>query len=82
MKYIKYMLAVILISVVSYNVGYEGIVSVAPSLVLADVESIAGCEISSNHSNNTGYCSGLVGGSGDSCVTSGSGSEPRCSGNF
>lgn len=82
MKYVKCMLAVMLFSIVSYNVGYKEIVTTIPSLVLANVESIAGCETSSNHGNNTGYCSGLVGGSGDSCVSTGSGSEPRCSGNY
>ena len=51
-------------------------------ITLASVEALAGCETSSDHSNNTGYCSSLVGGGGDACVTQGSGSEPRCSGNY
>lgn len=53
-----------------------------PRIMLSEVESIAACETSSDHGNNTGYCSSNLGSSGDSCVTSGSGSEPRCSGNI
>lgn len=48
---------------------------------LSTLESIASCEVSPNHSENKGYCSYVYGGSGGSCVTTGSGSEPRCSGN-
>ena len=53
-----------------------------PRMMLNEVESIAACETSSDHGNNTGYCSSLEGSSGDACVSSGSGSEPRCSGNI
>ena len=49
---------------------------------LASLESLAGCETSPNHNDNKGYCSYIYGGSGGYCVTSGSGSEPRCSGNY
>jgi hypothetical protein len=57
-------------------------ISLTDDLILNSVESIAACEVSSNASGNSGYCSTLYGGGGDSCVSSGSGSEPRCSGNM
>ncbi|CDC54081.1 unknown [Phocaeicola coprophilus CAG:333] len=53
-------------------------------LTISDLESteaIAGCEVSSDPSKNTGYCSKLKDGSDDACVSSGNGSEVRCSGN-
>ena len=48
---------------------------------LESTEAIAGCEVSSDPSKNTGYCSKLKDGSDDACVSSGNGSEVRCSGN-
>lgn len=49
---------------------------------LASLESLAGCEVSPNHSDNVGYCSKQLGSSAGACVESGSGAEPRCSGNY
>ena len=49
---------------------------------LTSVESIAGCEVSSNASENRGYCMKNYNSGGDSCVSSGSGGEVRCSGNY
>lgn len=49
---------------------------------LADIEAIAGCETSSNGSENKGYCSPNYGGSGDSCTTTGDSGAVRCSGNY
>jgi hypothetical protein len=64
------------------NMYNSNSVNLIPRMMLNEVESIAACEISSDHGNNIGYCSSNLGSSGDSCVTSGSGSEPRCSGNL
>ena len=51
-------------------------------LALADVEALAGCEVSSDPSKNTGVCSGDVNGSSEYCVKSSSqwGGGPACSG--
>lgn len=49
---------------------------------LSDVEAISACEISPDHSQNIYYCSKLAGTTQGSCVETGSGAEPRCSGNI
>ena len=49
---------------------------------LSSLESIAGCELSPNPVDNKGYCSYIYGSSDGACVSSGSGAEPRCSGNY
>jgi hypothetical protein len=64
------------------NMYNSNSVNLIPRMMLNEVESIAVCEIYSDHGNNIGSCSSNLGSSGDSCVTSGSGSEPRCSGNL
>ena len=46
-----------------------------------DVEAIAGCEVSSNSSNNRGSCIREYNGSGDACVENSSSGAVRCSGN-
>ncbi|MCD8044711.1 MAG: NVEALA domain-containing protein [Tannerellaceae bacterium] len=51
------------------------------SLLLQDIEALAGCEVSSDSSQNQGYCVRNYGGSGDSCVSNGDGGSVRCSGN-
>lgn len=82
-KFIKSACVAAVVAVSGYNVYQSQFVMDAISnFALPNVEAIAGCEISSSHANNTGYCSSIMGGSGDSCVTTGSGSEPRCSGNY
>lgn len=55
---------------------------VSNNIRLADLEALSGCEVSSNASNNQGYCSPLYGSAGDSCTESGDGASVRCSGNF
>lgn len=49
---------------------------------LSDVEALAGCEVSSNSSSNTGICCKDVNTSREYCVTSSSqwGGGPKCSG--
>lgn len=51
-------------------------------VALADVEALAGCEVSSDPSKNTGVCSGDVNGNREYCVKSSSqwGGGPACSG--
>lgn len=51
-------------------------------LTMSNVEAVAGCEVSSNGSENKGYCSSMVGGSGDACTTTGDPGAVRCSGNY
>lgn len=46
------------------------------------VEAIAGCEVSSDHSKNTGYCVTLHGTNIDVCTSDGPGNATRCSGNY
>ena len=41
-------------------------------VALADVEALAGCEVSSDPSKNTGVCSGDVNGNREYCVKSSS----------
>ena len=55
---------------------------VMSGVALADVEALAGCEVSSDPSKNTGVCSGDVNGNREYCVKSSSqwGGGPACSG--
>lgn len=46
------------------------------------VEAIAGCEVSSDHSKNLGYCVKKYGTNEDVCTSDGPGSATRCSGNY
>ena len=64
-----------------YNVYCTQQSGVVPDLTSADVEALAGCEVSSDSSRNTGICSGDVNGSREYCVTSSSqwGGGPKCS---
>lgn len=56
--------------------------TVFSEMALNNAEAVAGCETSSNPSNNTGYCLPLTGGSGgDACVDKGASDAVRCSGN-
>ena len=48
---------------------------------LGNTESLAGCEVSSDPSKNTGICGSLTGGGGDACVNAYIGG-PKCSGNY
>ena len=86
MKIRKKIAAVTLVAAVAVTAGwnfYQNTQEVEMNeLALANVEALATCEISSNHNLNTGYCSPMHGGTGDACVASGSGGEPRCSGNY
>lgn len=52
------------------------------SFTLSDVEAISACEISPEHSQNIYYCSKIAGTTQGVCVETGSGAEPRCSGNI
>ena len=81
-KFIKVAFVAAIALVGGMNMYNSNSVNLIPRMMLNEVESIAACEISSDHGNNIGYCSSNLGSSGDSCVTSGSGSEPRCSGNL
>lgn len=54
----------------------------ALGLSLDKVEALAGCEISSDPAVNKCYCTKLYGATGYVCVTTGSGSQPRCCGNY
>ena len=49
---------------------------------LQEVEAIAGCETSSDPSNNKGYCVSNYGSPGDSCVSNSDSDAVRCSGNI
>lgn len=62
-----------------YNAQKSDVMS---GVALADVEALAGCEVSSDPSKNTGVCSGDVNGSSEYCVKSSSqwGGGPACSG--
>ena len=51
-------------------------------LIMDDIEALAGCEVSSDASKNTGYCTTVKGSNEDVCANSGSGAEVRCSGNY
>ena len=54
-----------------------------PSQVsLNSIEVLSNCEVSSNASNNKGYCSRNYNSSGDSCTETGDPASVRCSGNF
>ena len=82
-KNIRAVMMVAAIALVSgMNMYNSNSINFIPRIMLNEVESIAACETSSNHGNNTGYCSELEGSTGDACVSSGSGNEPRCSGNI
>lgn len=67
-------------------VGYNTTVvqkqnSLSLELSLNTVGALVGCEVSPDHSENADYCSKQFDGNGRSCVGTGSGSEPCCSGN-
>lgn len=49
---------------------------------LIKVEALANCEVSSNASENVGYCAPLLNKSGDSCNQTGDQASVRCSGNI
>ena len=49
---------------------------------LTEVEALAACEVSSNASENVGYCSPILRGNGDACVQLGAPESVRCSGNL
>lgn len=49
---------------------------------LATIEATAACEVSSNASLNTGYCTKLVGSETDACVEKGDPACVRCCGNI
>lgn len=63
-----------------YNYGKSESTTLS-TITLDDVEALGACEVSADPSRNKGYCTTNYGGSGETCVTSGSGSEVRCSGN-
>ena len=56
--------------------------SVVQVLKLNSIEALSGCEVSSQPSDNNGFCVQVYGGSGDACVTS-AWTDPwvPCSGN-
>jgi hypothetical protein len=74
-------IAILIIAVVAaWNVNLNENNSIV--MVLSDIESIASCEVSSNASNNGGYCISNYGNDGDSCVTNSSSGAVRCNGNL
>lgn len=78
---IKMVCAAIFAAFVGYNV-YSTQRSIQLDVTLNDVEAIGACEISPKHENNIYYCSELPESSNGACVKTGSGAEPRCSGNL
>lgn len=81
-KIIKLSLAVAVMTVVGYYSYEKNEVAPFATMTLNEVEAVASCEVSSDPNLNRGYCVKNYGGAGDACVSSGSGSEVRCSGNI
>lgn len=63
---------VIIVIIAGCNMFMLGQKKILFSMPLAGVEALAGCEVSANPSENTGYCTPILGGSGYACITSGS----------
>lgn len=81
-KIIRSVFVVAFAMVAGYNVYCSQKPAEMSDMALVDVEALAGCEVSSNSSNNTGICSKDVNTSKEYCVTSSSqwGGGPQCSG--
>jgi hypothetical protein len=81
-KFFIYFGALVIAGVAIWNMSLStGNSFASVNLSLSKVEALSGCEVSSTASLNKGYCSKKYGSSGDACVTTGNGSETRCSGN-
>lgn len=81
-KIMKFVAVVAIVIVAGYGVCVGQKVKILSYCTIDGNEALAGCEVSSNASENKGYCSSNYGGYGDSCTTTGDSGSVRCSGNF
>lgn len=81
-RIIKVVLAVMFTMTAGYGIYANQNSSNMLSWLPVEVEALAGCEVSSDGSENKGYCSSNYGGSGDSCTSTGDSGSVRCSGNY
>ena len=81
-KVVKLAFVAAFVAVAGYGVYANQTSNAMSDLALANVEALAGCEVSSDPSKNTGVCSGDVNGNREYCVKSSSqwGGGPACSG--
>jgi hypothetical protein len=65
----------------AYHLTVDPINRGMSDVVLGSIEALSSeCTVSSHISANTGFCRSLVNGDGDSCVSTGDSSHPRCNG--
>ncbi len=83
MKKVLFIAFIVALAVVNYLRSTENIEGTfVNAFSLSQVESMAGCEVSSNASENKGYCVPNYGSEGDSCVQKSDSDAVRCSKNL
>ncbi|MBR0042931.1 MAG: hypothetical protein IJP36_08085 [Bacteroides sp.] len=75
-------ITIITFSIMVFIKNYQESSETNTLFTLNDVEAIGACETSYNHEDNVYYCTKIAEIEQGVCVETGSGKEPRCSGNI